>query len=305
MTGLELMLFWPVEMEIFGYRQPAFSIPPASDLMKKILSLLAVLVALGAQAQSFEGIVRWTMSMEITDPQMRAQMEQAQQQLNDPETQAQLKEMEAKMNDPEMKKMMEQNPQIKAAMEQAMKSARGGGAPDMNNMMPKGMTIKVKGASMVTLMEGGMADGMEMLYAEGQTPVRINRQNKTYSKMPEESSGEMPQVNVIRAPETMKILGYTCQKYLVEVISGGQAMKQVMWTTTDIKDMDMKAFARQRTSQGQPLFSDKVQGVPLKVEMNAPQGNMVMEVKEIKRETLNSADFKIPAGFKETKFSPY
>lgn len=305
MTGLELILFWPAEMKIFGYRQPVFSIPPASDLMKKILTLFAVLVALGAQAQSFEGIVRWTMSMEITDPQMRAQMAQAQQQLNDPETQAQMKEMEAKMNDPEMKKMMEQNPQIKAAMEQAMKSAKGGGAPDMNNMMPKGMTIKVKGASMITLMEGGMADGMEMLFADGQAPVRINRQNKTYSKMPEESPGETPQVNVTRAPETMKILGYTCQKYLVEVVSGGQTMKQVMWTTTEIKDMDMKALSRQRSSQGQPMFSDKVQGVPLKVEMSAPQGNMVMEVKEIKRETLNDADFKIPAGFKETKFSPY
>jgi TolA-binding protein len=292
-------------MKIFGYRQPVFSIPPTPDPMKKILTLFAVLVALVAQAQSFEGIVRWTMSMEITDPQMRAQMAQAQQQLNDPETQAQLKEMEEKMNDPEMKKMMEQNPQMKAAMEQAMKSAKGGGAPDMNNMMPKGMTIKVKGAGMITLIEGGMADGMEMLYADGQPPVRIDRQKKTYSKMPEQASSEAPQVNVTRAPETMKILGYTCQKYLVEVVSGGQTMKQVMWTTTEIKDMDMKALSRQRSSQGQPMFSDKVQGVPLKIEMSAPQGNMVMEVKEIKRETLNSADFKIPAGFKETKFAPY
>ena len=271
--------------------------------MKRLVTVFIALVALGAQAQSFEGTVRWTMSMEITDPQMRAQMAQAQQQLNDPETQAQLKEMEEKMNDPEMKKMMEQNPQVKAAMEQAMKSARSGGAPsDMNNMMPKGMTLKVKGSSMVTLVEGGMADGMEMLYAEGQAPVRINRQHKTFSKMPEESSGATPEVNVTRAPETMKILGYTCQKYLVEVNSEGQSMTQVMWTTTEIKDMDMKALSQRRSTQGQPMFTDKVQGVPLKIEMKAPQGNMVMEVKEIKREKLNDADFKIPAGFKEAKF---
>jgi len=273
--------------------------------MKNSLILLVALVGLGAQAQSFEGTVRWTMSMEITDPQLKAQMAQAQQQLNDPETQAQLKEMEAKMNDPEMKKMMEQNPQIKAAMEQAMKSAKGGGAQDVNSMMPKGMTFKARGASMLTIMEGGMADGMEMLYAEGQVPVRINRQNKTYSKMPEGSAGETPEVNVTRAPETMKILDYTCQRYLVEMSSGGQSVTQVMWTTTEIKDIDMKALSRQRSAQGQPMFSDKVQGVPLRVEVNSPQGKMVMEVKEIKREKMNDADFKIPAGFKETKFSPY
>lgn len=273
--------------------------------MKNIMGFIMVLGALGVQAQSFEGTVRWSMSMEITDPQMKAQMAQAQQQMNDPEVQAQMKEMEAKMNDPEMKKMMEQNPQIKAAMEQAMKSAKGGGAADTNNMMPKGMTLKVQGAKMITLVEGGMADGMEMLYAEGQAPVRINRQNKTYSTMPEGSTGSAPEVNVTRAPQTMTILGYNCQKYLVEVKSEGQSMNQIMWTTTDIKDMDMKALSRQRSAQGQPMFTDKVQGVPLRVEVSAPQGTMVMEVKEIKREKLNEADFKIPAGFKETKFSPY
>lgn len=305
MAGSELILLCRVEMEIFGYRQPAFSIPPAPHIMKNIMGFIMVLGALGVQAQSFEGTVRWSMSMEVTDPQMKAQMAQAQQQMNDPEVQAQMKEMEAKMNDPEMKKMMEQNPQVKAAMEQAMKSAKGGGATDMNSMMPKGMTLKVQGAKMLTLMEGGMADGMEMLYAEGQAPVRINRQNKTYSTMPEGSTAKAPEVNVTRAPQTMTILGYTCQKYLVEVKSEGQSMNQIMWTTTDIKDMDMKALSRQRSAQGQPMFTDKVQGVPLRVEVSAPQGTMVMEVKEIKREKLNESDFKIPAGFKETKFSPY
>ncbi|MBL7852205.1 MAG: DUF4412 domain-containing protein [Cyclobacteriaceae bacterium] len=273
--------------------------------MKKLITLFVALVSLGAQAQSFEGTVRWTMSMEITDPQMKAQMAQAQQQLNDPETQAQIKEMEEKMNDPQMKKMMEQNPQMKAAMEQAMKSARGGSAAGTNDMMPKGMILKVKGANMITIMEGGMANGMEMLFAEGQPPMRINREAKTFSKMPEGSSGETPEVSVTRAPETAKILGYTCQKYIVEMTSQGQTMKQVMWTTTEIKDLDMKALSRQRSAQGQPMFSEKVQGVPLKIEVASPQGNMVMEVAEMKREKLNDADFKIPAGFKETKFSPY
>lgn len=277
---------------------------PVPNSMKQIVGIMLILATLGVRAQSFEGTVRWSMSMEITDPQMKAQMEQAQRQLNDPETQAQMKEMEEKMNDPEMKKMMEQNPQVKAAMEQAMKSAKGSG-PDMNSMMPKGMTMKVRGANMITLMEGGMADGMEMLFKEGQAPVRINRAKKTYSKMPEgASSGSSPEVDVTRAPQTMTILGYSCQKYLVETKTDGQSLTQIMWTTTDIKDMDMKALSRQRPAQGQPFFTDKIHGVPLRIEVTAPQGNMIMEVKEIKREKLNESDFAIPAGFKETKFSP-
>ena len=271
--------------------------------MKNIMGFILVLVALGVRAQSFEGIVRWSMSIEITDPKMKAQMAEAQQHMNDPETQAQMKEMEAKMNDPEMKKMMEENPQVKAAMEQAMKSMKGG-AGDMNSMMPKGMTLKVQGAKMITLMEGGMADGMEMLYLEGKSPVRIDRQSKTYATMPEGSAGTTPEVTVTRTPQTLTILGYNCQKYLVEMKSAGQSVNQVMWTTTDIKDMDLKSLTRQRTAQGQPLFSDKIQGIPLRIESAAPEGTMIMEVKELKRMKLNESDFKIPADFKETKFSP-
>lgn len=275
--------------------------------MKKFVMFFVLLAPIGLRAQTFEGTIRWSMTMEITDPAAKAQMAQAQQQLNDPETQAKMKEMEAKMNDPEMKKMMEQNPQMKAAMEAAMKSAKGGGAPG-GGMMPTGMTLKVKGSNSVTLMEGGMTNGMEILHVSGKPSVRINREEKTYSTLPEGQPGanqSQPQVNVTKTTETMKILGYTCTKYLVEMTDRGQTMKQTMWATTEIKDMDMKALARQRNAQGQPLFSDKIEGIPLKIEASTPQGNMVMEVKEINRGKLSDADFTIPAGFKEVKMSGY
>ncbi len=272
--------------------------------MKNLIALFAVLATLGAQAQSFEGTVRWTMSMQFADPAMQAQMAQAQQQMNDPEVQAELKAMQEKMNDPEMKKMMEQNPQVKAAMENAMKMANGGGQPDATNMMPREMVQKIKGGNMLTHMVGGMVDGMEMLHRDGQPVIRINRKEKTYSKLAEAPAGPEPEINVIKSPETAKILGYTCQKYLVEMVSDGQTVKQTMWTTTEIKDMDLKALVRQRNPQGQRMFSDKVSGFPLKIEAGSAQGSMVMQVEEIKREKLNDADFAVPAGFKEVK-SPY
>jgi hypothetical protein len=188
-------------------------------------------------------------------------------------------------------------------MENAMKMSKGGGQPGMD-MMPKGMSLKIKGTSVATVMEGGMADGMEILNREGQPAVRINRKDMTYTKMPEGRPGADPEMTVTKGSETAKILGYTCQKYLIQMKVEGQTMNQTMWATTEIKDIDMKALARQRTAEGRPMFSDKIEGIPLKIEVASPQGNMVMEVKEIKREKLNDADFNIPAGFKEVK-SPY
>jgi hypothetical protein len=232
-------------------------------------------------------------------------MEAAQRQLNDPETQAKMKEMEAKMNDPQMKKMMEQNPQMKAAMEAAMKSAKGGGAPaGMEGMMPSGMIMKFKGENMASIMEGGMAGGMEVIHAKGQMPTRINRADKTYSKMPETSGGgQAPQAKVTKTSETAKLLGYNCQKYTAEVQEHGKTITQIFWTTTEIKDMDMKMLAKQRMGQGggQALFYDQMDGVPLKMEFASPQGMLVMEATEIKREKIDDAAFVIPADYKEVK----
>lgn len=278
---------------------------PVPNPMKKLITLIVLLAAIGAQSQSFEGTIRWTISMEITDPAMKAKMAEAEQQMNDPETQKAMKEMEEKMNDPEMKKMMEQNPQMKAAMENAMKMASGGGQPNMNSMMPKGMTIKMKGTNVATLMEGGMVDGTEILHKDGQPTIRVNRKDMTYSNMPERKpGGPEPEINVTKGNETKKILGYECQKYVVDMKVEGQNVKQIMWTTTDIKDIDVKALARQRSAQGQPMFSDKINGFPLRIEVGMQQGNMVMEVAEIKRGSISDAEFNVPAGYKEVK-SPY
>lgn len=272
----------------------------------KILRALAVLVfaASWLQAQTFEGTIRWAMKMEITDPKMKAEMEQAQLQLNDPETQQELKELQERMNDPEMKKMMESNPEMKAAMEVAMKSAaRGGASEGMNDIMPKGMTMKIKGDNMVSLMEGGMAGGMEVLHVKGKPATRVNRAEKTFSPMPE-PIGETPinKVKVTKTAETSKILGYNCTKYNAEFTEKGTTVKQVLWSTTEIKDIDMKSLSRQRVGEGGQSFSyDQIDGVPLKMEFASPQGNMVMEATEIKREKIKDSDFRIPEDFKEVK----
>ena len=273
--------------------------------MKKLITLILLMGVIHARSQNFEGTVKWTMKMDITDPKMKAEMAKAQQQMNDPATQAKMKEMEAKMNDPQFKAMMEANPQMKAQMESMMKMSQGGG--NMNSMMPTGMTMKIKNQNTLTRMDGGMADGQETLHQKDKNQtVRLDRKNKTFSVRPSgpgkgDASAAAAAAKITKTSETAKIIGYNCTKYTAEVTEGGHPSTQIFWTTTDIKDFDMKSLSSQRMGQGTSLFYDKIEGVPLKIEMASPQGNMVMEVAEIKRETLNGDDFTIPADFKEVK----
>jgi len=270
--------------------------------MKKLLTAVLVLATASAWAQSFEGTIKWSMKMEITDPAMKAKMAEGQKKMNDPAQQAKMKQMQDQMNDPKMKAMMDANPAMKAQMENAMKMQQGGGGDMMSNMMPKGMIVKLKGGSSLVTMDGGMMSG-DFLHTEEKS-VRLDRANKTYSVMP---SGEgkgmenQQKPTVTKTSETMKIVGYNCTKYIVTMNEHGQTMTTNMWTTTDIKDVDIKAMAKQRSGRGQSMFYEGVEGMPLRIESSSKEGTMVMEVTEIKRESLNAADFTIPADYKETQ----
>lgn len=267
-----------------------------------MIFIALMLVIFSAQSQSFEGTVKWSMKTEMTDPKMKAQMEHAQQQANDPANQAKMKEMEEKMNDPQMKAMMDANPQMKAQMENAMKMMQGGGGGNMSSMMPSGFLIKVKGENTLTIMEGGMMP-MEILHLKDKS-VRLDRKNKTFSEMPK---GENPkgkstaQVQVTKTNEKATILNYSCTKYIAVVTEKGKTVNQVYWTTTDIKDIDMSHLKNQRMNGSQPLLYEGIEGVPLKMEISMPEAKMVMEVMEIKKESLNASDFTIPSDYKEVK----
>ncbi len=269
--------------------------------MKKLMTLLLMCVVLTSWSQGFEGTIKWTMKMDITDPKMKAEMEK----MNDPANQAKMKEMQEKMNDPQMKAMMESNPQMKAQMEAMMKSMGGGGG--MSSMMPSGFLIKVKGNNTVTLMQGGMMDGMEILHMKDKDKsVRIDRKNKTWTPMggPPAGSGQAAEAKfkITKTSETMKIMGYNATKYIGEATERGKPVSIVLWTTTEIKDLDLKNMASQRMGpNSRPMMPEGVEGIPLRIENSTEQGNMVMEVAEIKRESLPDSDFTIPADFKEGK----
>ncbi|MEJ7646595.1 MAG: DUF4412 domain-containing protein [Chryseolinea sp.] len=272
--------------------------------MKRLLILVLLVSATYLRAQTFEGIMVWKITSEITDPKIKAQMEEAEKQMNDPATKAQIKEMEEKLNDPEFKAMLDANPQLKAQIE-AMKGAQTGG---FSAAMPKSYTIKLKNKNVLTTMEGGMLGNMEFLYlGDKNLSYTLDRKAKTYSVMPpyKEDEKNKMDVKVTKTSETGKVMNHNCTKYIAESTLNGQKMEQVFWTTTDIEGIDFKNLKNQRMAgNSQSLFYDKIEGVPLKMEMKMPQGLMIMEVTEIKKQSLAAADFIVPADFKETKL-PY
>ncbi len=270
--------------------------------MKKVFFFFFLLVTLVSHAQTFEGTVTWSVKYEFTDPARKAQMEKAQKSMDDPANQAKMKQMQEQMNSPEMKKMMEANPQMKERMEAAMKMMQGG---EGGSMLPKTLIIKTKGNSSVSKMEGGMM-GAETLYdGDKKQAYMINRNSKTYMLMNAGSGAAKDSVQrkVTKTGETMKVLGYNCTKYIVDVTTAkGTSMTQIFWTSTDIKGMDMRSLARQRMgNSGQSIYYEGIDGVPLRIEMNMPQMNMAMEVTDIKKELLPASDFTIPSDFTETK----
>jgi hypothetical protein len=273
--------------------------------MKTFFTLICCLVLSICFSQNFEGIIKWSVKTEFTDPKMKAQMEEAQKKLNDPATQAQMKQMKEKMNDPQMKAMMDQNPQMKAQMEAALKMMEGG---DVNSMMPTGLTIKVKNGNTLSMMEGGMMAGNETLFRKDKDQTfMINAKSKTYMVFSNShpGSGTKPDVKITKTAETQKILNYICTKTIVTVTEKGKSIDQIFWTTNEIKDFDFKSLSSQRMNSSQSLFYDGIEGVPLKMEMTTPQMKMVMEVTEFKKSSIPDSAFEIPAGFTETKLPGY
>jgi hypothetical protein len=270
--------------------------------MKKILTLLLFLsLTLNAKlfSQNFEGTITWTAKMEITDPQRKKQMEDAQKQMSDPTTQAKMKQLEAQLKDPQFKAMMENNPQLKAQIEKMVGAMQTG---DVNSMFPKGMTIKIKNEDVLSKFDGGMFS-QEILFLQAKNQsYTIDRDSKTYSVMGQSEKKETTNnsnVKVTKTNETKKILNYNCTKYLVETTSNGKTVVQHVWATTDIKDFNFKALSRQRLTKDQPLFYESIDGVPLKMTMDVDGIKIDMEVTDISKGSLPASDFTIPAGFKE------
>jgi hypothetical protein len=211
-----------------------------------------------------------------------------------------MKEMEAKMNDPQFKAMLESNPQMKAQVDALMKAMTAG---DMSSMLPNGVVIKIKGSNSLTSIEGGIMDKNAVLYlADKDVTYAINHPAKSYMVMSKGNAASQEKPKITKTSETMKILGYNCTKYLIETTAAdGKTLTHNYWTTTEIKDIDIKALAKQQMGKDQSFVYSDVEGVPLRIEATTPQGVMTMEITELKRTSIPASEFAVPAGYTETK----
>lgn len=262
--------------------------------MKKIAAFLTYTI-LSCQlilSQDFEGHITFKVSSSLD-----AKAQQASQELNKPENKEKLKQLEEQMKSPEFQKMLEQNPQLKAQMEAALKIQSGGG---IESLTPKSVTIYVKNGNSLTKTEGGASTHQSLHLKEKNINYQIFPERKTYYVLPNNSAKDnSKQLQAVKTSETKQILGYTCTKYTVQ----DKTTTMAFWTTTEIKGIDYEQLRRQyQQSGGQGIQG--LQGVTLKMEFKTPQANMDMEAVELKKETLAASLFTIPAGFTEEKM-PY
>ena len=272
--------------------------------MKKQLLLLTALCASILAFGQFEGTITWNCKMEISDPKMKAQMDKAQKEMSSPENQAKMKELEAQMNDPQFKAMMESNPDMKAMIEKQIAMMKGGntGGSMLDNVAPKSMEMKLKGANSLTKILGGMMESEVLVQGAANKSYTLNRANKTYTTNAPENSADADKYKITKTEEFAAIMGYKSRKYIVETLEIGQKINMMVWATTEIKDMSAKQFSKINMGGKSGSFIEKLEGIPMRIQVMLPgQGNMNMEVSAIKKEPLAANIFEIPAGFVEKK----
>lgn len=270
----------------------------------KLLISTLLLASSCIQAQSFEGTIEWKMAFEITDPKIKKDMADAEKQLNDPKNRAQMEELKKQMEDPEMKAMLESNPQMKEQMEKMLTMTQNGGG--ISSMMPTGLVIKTKNNNSLATVNGGIAHTTLSL-ASGES-YTINHDAKTYAKIANtvNQKADAPEKYVItKTGETAKILNYNCTKYKVIYTEQNKTITNYVWATTEIKDIDWQKMKNSSSFKRNSEWMNKIEGVPLKMQVQEETASITMEVVKMQKETLNNDLFKLPVGYKEVPASAY
>lgn len=276
--------------------------------MKKIFVFIFIATCINAvYAQTnFEGIVKWNLTMSGTSNAAATQKELTSAQKED--LKKSIAELEVKLNDPSMQAAFQSNPYLKTMLEQqlaTMKSMQGDNG--VGGLVPKSFTVKMKDGNSYTQVEGGaMATAGDILHLKTvDKTYYIKKSTKTYSLAPQSKPTSTTEATVTVTPttETIKILNYTCTKYIVLFTEAGKTKTMTVWATKDLKQYSSGSF--QTGGVGNPSHVSalkKIDGVPLKIEMTEQGQTVVMEVVELKNTTLAASEFILPLDYKEVPF---
>lgn len=156
---------------------------------------------------------------------------------------------------------------------------------------------------------GGMASGQgDVLYlAKEDKTYLINKPAKKAQEMPTEEEGteKDTDVTVTDLKETATILGYTCDKYKVVIKTKDGEMTQYLWATKALAPLKPKSASGSKLITG---ITDKVKGMPLKMEIEISQSGMsftmIMTATDIKEGNPGKDIFTIPADYTVEAFDP-
>jgi len=261
--------------------------------MKRLLiSLLATIAVAGSYAQSFEGTIRWHISIDITDPKILASIAQTKKEAADTATRKKVADLRKKMSDPAYKAFLDGSPDLRAQYKGMIMALEGASPAEM---VPNEMVLKLKLKNTVTIMKGGIEDGYEVLYLGDKNEVyRIYHDTKKHSLIRQDTMKAKFIRKVSKTVETMEILGYKCTKYFVEISPWNFA---IYWATDEIEGVDTKTIANHHMGKEKSFMYPEVDGVPLRIESRVPQGTYIMEAIEVKKEAHPAEVFQIPAGY--------
>lgn len=179
--------------------------------------------------------------------------------------------------------------------------------------MPEKMITRYGDNRMATEMEGGLIANMmgRIIVNNGKSYV-VKDAEKTIFEMSEEDMEEGKENFENQEPaeqvagETMEILGYTCQKYILAMDTGeGGKVEQVIWATDAFKAPQLSIPNQGSVPTTGFMGGSGVEGLPMRIEIGTPEakGALVMEAINLDDTPVEASYFDKPEGYTVKPFS--
>ncbi|CAN5435401.1 hypothetical protein BH09BAC1_BH09BAC1_30980 [soil metagenome] len=167
------------------------------------------------------------------------------------------------------------------------------------SMLPNKQVYSYSEGNFKLEMTGGMASGQANVLhqaKEGKTYI-VNTSAKKAQEMEPSKTEKNTKVSITETGEKADILGYACDKYKVEIQTDKGSITQYIYATKALQPVVPKNVAN---LEGMAAFTDKIKGLPLKIEMQLNQGginiSMIMTATSIKEGDPGNI-FTIPADY--------
>lgn len=170
--------------------------------------------------------------------------------------------------------------------------------PQGGKVPTSGYTLQAKGSRSRVSIDNGVAIHTDILYiGDKDVMYAIREADGTYVMMTDVATKMMVAPKITKTSETMKILSYTCTKYVIETTDiGNNPISTNYWVTNEISNSNMEALMALRSARSAFLYQE-IEGVPLKIETTTTEGTLIAECSELKKEDLPDAVFEVPAGY--------